>query len=81
MNIAFDRVQLAYLGGRSVPGHRQYEREQLRPEGGNGLDLQLYGNPVYIWYLGAIPDFANFCMDELHTKVPRTDKSTGKTLP
>jgi hypothetical protein len=42
---------------------------------------QLYGNPVYIWYLGTIPDFAKFCMDELHTKVPRTDKSTGKTSP
>jgi hypothetical protein len=25
MNIAFDRIQLAYAGGRSVPGHRQHE--------------------------------------------------------
>ena len=43
MDIAFDRVQLAYVGGRWVPGHRQHEREQLRRQRGNGLGCPLKG--------------------------------------
>ena len=41
MDIALDRVQLAYVGGRSVPGNRQHDQEQLRPQRGNGLDLSV----------------------------------------
>ena len=50
MDIALDRVQLAYVGGRSVrayvggrsgPGNRQHDQEQLWPQRGNGLDLSV----------------------------------------
>ena len=41
MDIALDRVQLAYVGGRSVPGNRQHDQEQLRRQRGNGLDLSV----------------------------------------